>query len=360
MIGTRLKIARAAARLSLRDLSERMDNRVSAQMIGRYERNEAAPSPAVLQALIVALNVSEAYLTKQGPTHLEGIEFRRSGFSTKKDERGIVASVLDAIGRYLAIEDILGIAGPPWSLPGGSPLPVADIHEAEAAAERVRIAWSGGQENIPNLAEFLEDRGIRVLNIDLPSQISGLAAWIRLQDAVETPIIVVNSRHTGERQRLTLSHEMGHLLLKCADSEEEETLAYRFGSAFLMPAHRVRAELGEHRQALAVGELVEAKRLFGVSVQALAYRCKDLEIISHANYRHLFDSFEKLGWRSPPYAEPNPAPKELSRRFHRLCFRAFSEGLISDARAIDLLRMSRLQLDQEIFLEHGPNATQQS
>jgi Zn-dependent peptidase ImmA (M78 family) len=118
-----------------------------------------------------------------------------------------------------------------------------------------------------------------------------------------------------------------------------------------MPAHRVRTEIGEHRQALAVGELVEAKRLFGVSAQALAYRCKDLEIISHANYRQLFDSFEKLGWRSPPYDEPNPVAKESSRRFHRLCFRAFSEGLISDTKAAELLRISLFQLDRDIFLE---------
>lgn len=359
MIGTRLKIARAAARLSLRDLAERMESLVSAQMIGRYERNEATPGPAVLAALTVALDISEAYLTKKGPERLESVEFRRSGFSTKKEERGIEAVVLDEIGRNLAIEDILGIAGPTWKLPEGVSLSVADAGGAEDAARQVRVAWSAGQENIPNLAEFLEDRGIRVLNIKLPSQVSGLAAWIRVKDAPAAPIIVVNSMHTGERQRLTLSHEAGHLLIECADPKDEETLAYRFGSAFLMPAHRVRAELGERRQALAVGELIEAKRLFGVSAQALAYRCKDLEIISQANYRQLFDSFEKLGWRSPPYSEPNPVPKELSRRFHRLCFRALSEGLISDTRAADLLQISVLQLDQEIFPEHGESKTLQ-
>ncbi len=37
MIGRRLRIARAAAGLSLRDLSARMDGLVSAQAIGNYE-----------------------------------------------------------------------------------------------------------------------------------------------------------------------------------------------------------------------------------------------------------------------------------------------------------------------------------
>ena len=62
MIGQRLKVARAAAGLSLRDLQARIGNLVSAQMIGRYERDEAMPGSAVLIALSDALGVSETYL----------------------------------------------------------------------------------------------------------------------------------------------------------------------------------------------------------------------------------------------------------------------------------------------------------
>ena len=40
MIGNRLKLARSAMGLSLRGLSDLVDNRVSAQAIGKYERDE--------------------------------------------------------------------------------------------------------------------------------------------------------------------------------------------------------------------------------------------------------------------------------------------------------------------------------
>lgn len=51
MIGKRLKGARAASGLSLRALSDAMDNKVSAQAIGKYERNEDMPGSGVLLVL---------------------------------------------------------------------------------------------------------------------------------------------------------------------------------------------------------------------------------------------------------------------------------------------------------------------
>ena len=43
MIGHRLKIARAAAGFSLRDLAAEIDGLVTAQAIGKYERDEDMP-----------------------------------------------------------------------------------------------------------------------------------------------------------------------------------------------------------------------------------------------------------------------------------------------------------------------------
>ena len=58
MIGKRLKLARSAAGLSLRGLERRIENRVTAQAIGKYERDESMPSSGVLIALATALEVS--------------------------------------------------------------------------------------------------------------------------------------------------------------------------------------------------------------------------------------------------------------------------------------------------------------
>ncbi|WP_247644296.1 helix-turn-helix domain-containing protein [Brucella anthropi] len=59
MIGNKLKVARSASGFSLRALADAMERIVSAQAIGKYERNEDMPSSGILMALAKALAVSE-------------------------------------------------------------------------------------------------------------------------------------------------------------------------------------------------------------------------------------------------------------------------------------------------------------
>jgi Zn-dependent peptidase ImmA (M78 family) len=354
MLGQRLKIARTAARLSLRDLADRIGNQVSAQMIGRYEHNEGLPGSTVLIALADALGVSENYLLDPTDLRLESVEFRKKQLTSRKEEASVEAAVLDAVERYLTIEDIIGAASAVWRPPAGIPFRVRSYDEAEAAAGRLRNLWNLGLDPVPNLAEFLEEQGIKVIVLPLPGSVSGLMAQVRRRDGRLVPVIVVNETHTGERQRLTMAHELGHLLLELVGKLDEEKASFRFGSAFLMPAELLWAEVGRHRRALAIGELLELKKLFGVSAQAIAYRCKELGIIGPGAYRTLFQAFARLGWRSPPYPEPNPLPPEKPHRFRRLCFRAAAEGLASEVKVAELLRVTLRQLDREMAAAPAP------
>ena len=60
MIADRIRLARRKSGYSLRGLSDAMDNKVTAQAIGKYERGEDIPSSGVLLALSKALSVSWA------------------------------------------------------------------------------------------------------------------------------------------------------------------------------------------------------------------------------------------------------------------------------------------------------------
>lgn len=66
MIGSRLKLARAAAGVSLRALEARLGGLVTAQAIGKYERDAMMPSSPVLIALAAALDVTEEHLLNTG------------------------------------------------------------------------------------------------------------------------------------------------------------------------------------------------------------------------------------------------------------------------------------------------------
>lgn len=339
-VGRRLAMARARAGLSLRDLAGAIGGLVSAQAIGKYERGEMQPSPPVMRALGRALRVPDGYLRGRSEVRLESVEFRKNRLTSRREESAIKGRLLAAVERYLEIEERVGVASRRWAPPAGRPIPVRSAEEAETAATRLRAAWRLGVGALPDIAEFLEERGVKVIALPLPESVSGLACLARRKRGAPVPVIAVNDSDTGERQRLTLAHELGHLVLAIAEGSLAEKAAFRFGAAFLMPAALLWAEVGRKRRAVSIAELLQLKRIFGTSVQAIAYRLRDLGITGETTYRQMFDRFEQLGWMRPPYPEPHPMPKVESQRFRRLCFRALAEEIVSETAAATLMCMT--------------------
>ena len=102
MFGERLKLARKKAGFSLRDLSEALDNRISAQAIGKYERGEMMPSSGILLALAKTLDVSLDYLMGARVHKLDGVEFRKNRGLLQKIARvwkPLSLSMLNGISR---------------------------------------------------------------------------------------------------------------------------------------------------------------------------------------------------------------------------------------------------------------------
>ena len=136
MIGQRLRLARSASGLSLRDLESKLDNCVTAQALSKYERDEMMPVSQVLMGLARVLGVSEEYLLGEQELALEGMEFRKKADMSAKEEAQVEARVLQLLERYLTVEEILGLPIE-WDEPREAPYPVQTIGEADRAA-RVR------------------------------------------------------------------------------------------------------------------------------------------------------------------------------------------------------------------------------
>lgn len=349
MIGNKLRVARAASGLSLRALADAMNGLVSAQAIGKYERNEDMPGSRVLMALAAALKVSEDYLLGEDEIVLEGVDFRKKTGTSAREEAALEARAIHMLERYLAVEDLLQMRSVDWEQPRSAPHPVADLRDAEDAARSVREDWGLGNDPIPQLAELLEERGIKVLSLDL-DDIDGLAAKVRRKDRSAARVIVIKRSTWSERKRFNLAHELGHMVIAPSGGVDEEKAAHRFAGAFLVPADVLRAEVGVNRSSISIGELVVLKQRFGVSIQALAYRCKDLGIINQAACAHLFRIFTERGWRKAPFEEPETMQPELEepKRFERLCYRALAERVIGESRAAELLGISVRELDAKL------------
>lgn len=345
MIGTRIKLARKKAGLSLRGLAEALGGKVSAQAIGKYERDEMTPSSGVLIALGKALGVSLSYLMDSQGIELKGLDFRTKASTTATDRAQVETAVIEWIERYLQVEHILELDSAEWASPVDQPQALQAIAKAEDLANDVRETWKLGLDPIPNMTELLEEKGLKVLVEELPDRVSGFTCLVRRQDDhPELPVVVVNRRFPLERRRLTLAHELAHRVIDPdnLNEKDEEKAATYFAGAFLMPADHLRREVGKHRNRLGYKELVDLKRLYRVSGAALLVRLRAVGIIDESALVYAFQSYAR-GWRTQePMELENPkerGQREKPWRFERLCYRALAEELISLAKAAELLRV---------------------
>lgn len=348
MIGNRLKRAREAMGLSLRELEAAIDGLVSAQAISKYERDEMMPGSTVLLAMAKALKVRPDYLLATREVELAGIDFRKAPHTAAKEERAVEATVLDRVERYLELEELLPSAETTWEPPNAPEFRIKRVEDAEQAADKLRELWKLGIDPISVMAELLEEKGIKVIAIDLAEDVSGSKAFVQRRDFPDVPVIVVNGKHNGVRQRFTLAHELAHLVLDCIglSDKEEEKAADRFAGAFLMAKEMMVRLLGSNRTFISLGELAELQKLFKVSIACLVVRCSQLGVLSKVAYGKLWGHIRALGLNSHGAKEPNDIPPERPQRMERLCLRAVAEEALSEARAAELMHMSVRDLDR--------------
>ena len=335
MIGQRLFRARKAMGLSLRDLAGQVG--LSHAAIKKYEDELVTPSSDVLIKLSRALNVQVEYFFRSQSPHLEDIEYRKRSSLPKKRLEAIEHEVMDQIERRLELEDLFP-ASPlkKFSPVAGLPKNVSDWEQIEEVAELVRTAWQLGYAPIPELIDALETHGIRVFMIDAYAdpKFDGLAAAVH-----GMPIVVVGSNWPGDRQRFTLAHELGHLMLagRLAEGLDEELVCNRFAGAFLIPRQSVLQELGACRSDIEMRELALLKDEFGISMGGLLYRARDLGIVSPGWKDQKAREFRRKGWN---ITEPGiPYPVEKPHVFEQLVFHALAEDYIGESKAAELMQI---------------------
>ena len=333
MFSERLKLARKRSGLSLRALSSAMGGIVSAQAIGKYERAEMMPNSTVAIALAKALEVPLSYLLSPSRVSLEHVEFRKLASTKAKDRATVESEVLDRVDRYLQVEEILGLDITEQDGPDGVPY---RINAVEDAATSVRAAWNLGGGPIPDITELLEERGIKVFKWRLSGSVDGLSCRVRRVQGDDVRVVVCSTEMSFERQRFTIAHELGHLVLDIPPTVPEEKACQRFAGAFLVPRDELVREVGRRRLNFGFEELIEIKHIFGISAAALVMRMRDLEIITEATVRNIFSGIGR-SWRTE---EPRPLERtECPTRFRRLCLRALAEHAISVSKAAELLRL---------------------
>ncbi|MCE5216047.1 XRE family transcriptional regulator [bacterium] len=345
-MGERIKQARLAAGLSLRELAERVD--VSAMALSKYENSQVLPGSDMLLRLGKALGVKVGYFLRPLQVEVQCPAFRKHSKVTKKAQGMIEGRIREFLERYLAAEDVFEPDRMPvFEWPESCSGTLKSVEEAEQWAEGLRRDWGLGHDPIANLCETLEDHGVKVILLeDVDEKFDGYSCW-----ANETiPVVACRKGDglPGDRQRFTLAHELGHLLLEkhMAEDVDAEKACHRFAGAFLVPAEAVRREVGSHRGRIEFKEIHSLKHKWGLSMAAWFHRLADLDIISANQYQIIARRFRASGWsKREPGEQVRP---EQTQRFERLVERAVAEDIISVSRAADLLNTSLIELRGEM------------
>ena len=333
-IADKLLTARRMAGLSLQELADKMHNSISRQAIHQFEQGKSKPETDTLLSLAKALNVNLDYFYRNSTVVFEKLEYRKKVKLTKTEEVAIQETAKDRFSRYFELEELTNA-----KLSFQNSLQAFEVHnlnDIENVAEQLRSEWNMGLKPIPSVIEMLEEKGIKVLEVNASDAFQGFFA-----EANRELVVVLRAEDDAFRKRFTALHELGHIVLQLDENishKDKETFCLAFAGAFLLPRQSAIEIFSSKRKKIAFAELLQVKAYYGISIQALLMRLKTLDIINESTYKGFLIWMNKMGYRT---REPgNYAGIEKALRFSQLLYRAAIEEVISLSKAASLANQS--------------------
>ena len=328
--GSRLTLARHLAGLRKSDLASRVNKSPTA--VAAWEAGAKRPTAATVALLALSLSVDPGFFAVR-PDDVAASS-TTPHFRSLRSTSQLARDQAFAYGQ-LAV-DIAGslerhVEFPELDLPN---FPVAtdhrDLEGPEEAARLVRERWEMDDGPAGHLVRLLENHGILV--VFSPAQSASVDAYSftsRLR-----PVVVLNPiKRDYYRQRFDVAHELGHLVMH-SDAEPGgrtvEDQAHRFASELLMPAAEIQSLLPSAMGANAWRTLAKLKEQWGVSMQALLFRARQLGRLGDVSYRNAVTTISSRGWRrdEPGLVSAIEQPSLMPRAVELLVQEGIDEDLL--------------------------------
>lgn len=277
--------------------------------ISRYESDMRNVSDEHLERIADVLDYPRAFFYQQGQRYGLG----SSGFYHRK-RKTVPARDLNKINarlnilRFMVDRLLEGV-----DIGNLQPFPRHDVKnmkdDVEGIAELVRAAWKLPAGPIRDLVGVIENAGGIVHRMDFGTRkVDALVQWY----PPTPPIFLINESSPGDRLRFTLSHEIAHVVMHEAPTDEMEEEADRFAAAFLMPARDILPDFNH----VTLPHLAQLKPYWRVSIAALIRRAYDLGAITERQYRALYEQMAQQGYRiEEPYPIAIEQPTLLKEVF---------------------------------------------
>lgn len=339
----RLTQARHVALLTKRSVAEALG--VSAVAVGQWEAGTTSPRPDHVARLADTLGVPVGFLAGGRPyarldgsgTHFRSL--RRTPAIQRARAVAFAEQVWELAHALNTRVELPGVDLP--GLSGGETVPGLAPSTPGHAARLIRQRWGLGTGPIPRLVNTMERHGLVVTLVNFAG---GSRTQTAMVDAFSTshlprPVVVLTPDRGDDvyRHRFTAAHELGHLLLH-TDTATGDPLQEREADAFaaelLTPADVITPRLPSR---LDIASLERLGREWGVNIESLIYRCKEVGAVSDATYRRAFQRLNQLRQtnlyqRDPVDGHPGEQPALLRSAFAL----AEQHGLTRSALAAEL------------------------
>lgn len=289
-LGEVLTTARRASGLTQGELAANAG--VTQAALSRYENGLREPDDAHLQALASALGVTVRFLRHAG--RARGAMAVDAHMRRRATAQPTVWKRLEArLNMYRMHSSLLAEE---VAVRADNRVPTFDPIDTtpSAAARMVRMQWGMPIGPVRQLVRWLESAGCLIIEEPFgTTRVDGMSQWIDSQ-----PIIYINADAPTDRKRLTIAHELGHLVLHSVEVVEDmEDQANEFAAEFLMPLEVIKPQI----RSLKTPMLPDLKRQWGVSMAAIVERSYRAGFMTATNRTSIYKMFSARGWRT---AEP--------------------------------------------------------
>lgn len=292
---------------------------LSAATISQIETGKVSPTHEQVMGIADALGYGPDFLTSE--LHLTTTRPWLRAYadaSRREADARVAASTLAA--EYVRQLDLRPL---PDLIPRFLGNPEDDDDIEEAAMELRHFAQIDSDAVVANALRAAERLGCVVLPLE-----SELGKHLGMSVRADGIPIVSVAKHgiPGDRQRFTVAHELGHLMLHASvppprdarEAADLERQAHRFASAFLVPRDAFHDTLSQMGGRVTLRTLAEAKAIWGVAIKALVTRCQTMSVISPDHARSLYKQISSREWTKQ---EPVEVPLESAQWFGRVMTR---------------------------------------
>lgn len=297
--GNRIKSARLYNGLTVEELAEKLN--VSKQAISQYENNQTDPPLEKGFMLSQALHFPLDYFIRESDVDVKiGTTYFRSLLRTNSKARAQQKSRLEHIAIIYAFLNQY-VDFPNLDLPK-----LGFEKNPKEAAIALRRYWRLGDEPINNITELLESKGILITMLDTDTNDIDAFSQREEIDGKEVYIVAVSkNKNSAARFQFDIAHELGHImlhewsenieLLDRVQFKNREKEANEFASEFLLPTIAYKRDTIDFSNN--IDSYIRLKRKWKVSIAAMAYKNRELGIITQRQYQYLLSVMNKNNMR---------------------------------------------------------------